>query len=160
MALEGGLQATYQGPFLEGLGQKANGSSAPRAYPEPLFGESGDEDDRDAAALSEKPALQIKARQTRHLHIANQARSLRKAPGFQKPLGGLEGRDRVPQRFDEVAERLSDEIVVIDNGNHARVPRNHGLSLLNGEKADSVPLYRRGFQGAYALVYVCPLSFH
>src|SRR5262249_22456965 len=73
--------------------------------------------------------------QTRQLYIAVQARRLRKAPGFQKPLGGLEGGDRVPQRLDEVAERLSDKIVVIDNGNHVRVPRNHGLSMLYAEKA-------------------------
>ena len=44
-ALDGGLQATYQRPFVEGLAQKANGSGALRAKSKPLFGESGDEND-------------------------------------------------------------------------------------------------------------------
>jgi len=100
MALEGGLQETYQRPFVEGLAQKANGSGSPRVGPEPLFGESGDEDDWDAAALGEEPALQLKAGQTRHLHVANQARRLPKAPGFEELLGRLEGRDGIPQRLE------------------------------------------------------------
>ena len=73
--------------------------------------------------LGNEPALQIKAGQSGHLYIANQARGLRKASGFQEPLGGLEGRDRVPQRLKQVPERLSDGIVVIDNANHARIQK-------------------------------------
>jgi hypothetical protein len=113
MALEGGLQATYQRSFLDGLPQKANGSGAPRPNSEPLFGEGGDEDDWDAPAFREEPALQIKTGQTRHLYVTDQAGRLHKASGFQEPLGGLECRDRVPPRFEQVPERLSDKIVVI-----------------------------------------------
>jgi hypothetical protein len=35
----------------------------------------------------------------------DQARGLREAPRFQEPLGGLEGRDFVSQRLDEVSRR-------------------------------------------------------
>ena len=45
--------------------------------------ESGDEDDGDAVAIGHELALQVKARETRHLQIGNQARSLSEAWGLQ-----------------------------------------------------------------------------
>ena len=38
--------------------------------------------------------------------------------GLQEPLGRPEGGYIVPKRFDQVPERLSDKIIVIDNANH------------------------------------------
>ena len=68
--------------------------------------------------IGDEPTLQVKARETGHLQIGNKARGLNEACGFQEPLGGFERGYIVPQGFDQVSERFSDESVVIDNGNH------------------------------------------
>ena len=76
--------------------------------------ESGDEDDGDAVAIGHELALQVKARETRHLQIGNKARRFSQTLGLQEPLGGPEGGYIVPKRFDQVSERLFDKIIVID----------------------------------------------
>jgi hypothetical protein len=63
------MQAAYQQTFVEGLAQKAHSSGAHRADPELLVWESGNENDGDAAAIGDEPALQVKAGETRHLQI-------------------------------------------------------------------------------------------
>ena len=64
---KGGLQVTYQRLLVEGLAQKAYGSSVHGASSEPLFWESSDENDGDALTRGDEPALQVKAGEARHL---------------------------------------------------------------------------------------------
>ena len=61
--------------------------------------------------------MQVKAGETRHLYIGDQARGLRETRSIQEPLGGFEGHNPIPKRFDQVPERLSDRNIVIDNEN-------------------------------------------
>ena len=67
LRLKGGLQGMYQRLLVERLAQKAHGSSVHGASSESLFWESSDEDDGDALALGDEPALQLKAGEARHM---------------------------------------------------------------------------------------------
>ena len=68
-------------------------------------------------AIGDEPALQVNARKTGHLQIGNQTRGLSEACGLQETLCGLEGDYIVPKRFDQVSDRFSDEIIIINNRN-------------------------------------------
>ena len=65
--IEGSIQAIYQRLLVEGLTQKAHGSSVHGTSSEPLFRKSRDENDGDALALGDESALQVKAGEARHL---------------------------------------------------------------------------------------------
>ena len=68
--------------------------------------------------IGDEPTLQVKARETGHLQIGNEARGLNEACGLQEPLSGFEGGYIVPQRINQVSERFSDKSIVINYGNH------------------------------------------
>ena len=69
-----------------------------------------------AVDIDDEPALH--ARKTGHLQIGNQTRGLSEVCGLQETPCGLEGGYIVPKRFDQVSERFSDEIIIINNRNH------------------------------------------
>jgi len=113
---EGALQAVDQCGFIKRLAQKTNRSGTERALPRFFFGKCGYEDDGHRVPVGEELALQLKAVEARHLEIGDQTRRCREEFGIKEMFRGVKCRSVIPERLDEVSNRLSHDTIVIDNG--------------------------------------------
>ena len=68
-------------------------------------------------AKLQQATLQLKAAQSRHMNIGDNAGRPRNVAGVQKRFGGHERSGRETGRFDQLSRCLADEIVIVNDSN-------------------------------------------
>lgn len=110
-----------QGPLLEWLAQERNRPSVQRTFPSPRFGVRRNENDRCLVPFAQQALLQVESTQPRHVQISDQARGVGNLTRFQELLRRRKDAGLVPQRCDQITDRLSDKRVIIDDRDHGGV---------------------------------------
>src|ERR1043165_9767027 len=79
-----------------------------------------DENRGSAVAFAPKPALQVKAAQTRHVQVGDQAARGPYRAGLNELFRRLKAADRVAQRSNQTLKPVASPSVVVDNANHRK----------------------------------------
>ena len=104
--------------YVARLAQETNRSGLHGACPNAILRKTRDENDRYAVTLGDKVVLQVKAGQTRHPHIGDEARCVVNLLRFKKFIGRGNRGSAVAQSSHESLCRVTHGFVVIDDHNH------------------------------------------
>ena len=113
--LDRSSQAFNQRLFIERLAQKADRSAIERAAPVFLIRVSGNQNDWHMTSLRLQCVLQVKATQTGHLHVSDQACRIRDQTRLEEMLGRFESNRAVSQGFDKLAYAVTGKRVIIND---------------------------------------------
>jgi hypothetical protein len=109
------VEAPEQAFFAEGLVKKANGPGLQRPISRSFFWEGCDKNRRQSNTPIDQIALEVKATQTGHLHIGDQAGSTVYAIRLQEFFSRRKRRRLVAKRSYEPFSGLSHGLIIIDN---------------------------------------------
>src|SRR5262249_35501942 len=90
---------------IEWLTQESHGAAFERARSDRLFGEGGNEDDRQLAPVGAQPVLQIDAGRSRHLYVRNDAPGIVQMLGVQEIVRRREDQRAIAVRLHQPAGR-------------------------------------------------------
>ena len=115
--------------MIERFRQELDRTLSHRLNPHSGVTVSSNEDDRDVAFLFFQPGLQLQTRHLRHEDVSYQACSLTSQTGFEEFFRGSKAPHLEPSRFHQVPQRITNRVIVIDDGNQLG-PRALGLIRL------------------------------